>query len=214
MSHSRDVVVDESRSRAWVSAALTNALEVFDTATLEKVATVEVPSGKRGETFGTMSLHLDAESGRIFTVSMGTNEAAVVDVETHEVTVFDLPGAKSASGVAHDPVTDRLFVASQQSDNLLIVDLATQEVLHDVAVGAGALNVEFEPVSRLAYVSNRGAGTLTVVSPEGEIVANLDNGSYPNHAWADGQGNIWAVNKAQGAEDPRGDHLTRIRLAE
>ena len=37
------------------------------------------------------------------------------------------------------------------------------------STGAGALNVAFDPVKRLAYVTNRGAGTLTVVDPDGTI---------------------------------------------
>ena len=51
-----------------------------------------------------------------------------------------------------------MFVASQDTDNLLILDAGSGEVLHDVEVGAGALNVAFEPESRTAFVSNRGAG--------------------------------------------------------
>ena len=101
-------------------------------------------------------------------------------------------------------------MASQASDNLLIVSEETGEVLHDVTVGAGALSVAFEPVSRRAFVANRGAGTITVVNTDGEIVANLEAGSYPNHVRADGKGNVWAVNKSQGQDDPNGDRIWRI----
>lgn len=104
-----------------------------------------------------------------------------------------------------------LFVASQGSDNLLIVKEASGEVLFDVPVGAQPLNVTFEPVSRLAFVANRGAGTITVVNTSGEIVANLDAGNVPNQLRADGQGNVWAVNKARGEDDPTGDNVWRIR---
>lgn len=213
--HSRDVVIDTTRGRAYVSAARSDAVEVFDTGTLEKVATINIASGRRGAEFGVMSLELDEAAGHLYTVSMSSDEAAVIDVDALEVErVFPLPGARAASGVALDADSGRLFVASQQSDNLLIVDLASGEVLHDVPVGAGALNVEFEPVGGLAYVSNRGAGTVTVVDAEGTIVANLDGGSYPNHAYADGRGNVYAVNKSMGEDDPRGDHITLIVPAE
>lgn len=211
--HSRDVVIDEGRGRAYVSAAMNNQIVVFDTKKLEKIATIEVPSAKRGEDFSVMSLHLDAKSGQLFTVSLTTAEAAVIDVETNKVTkIITFEGAKNGSGVAYDAQTKRIFIASASNDNLLIVDAETGKTLHAVPVGAGALNVEFEPVKRLAYVSNRGAGTLTVVDPDGKIVANLDNGSLPNFSYADGQGTIYAVNKGRGENDETADRITRIQL--
>ncbi|RMC35226.1 YncE family protein [Paracoccus siganidrum] len=212
--HSRDVVVDGERGRAYVSASATNGIHVFDTAALEKRAVIEIDSAQRGGDFSVMSLALDPEGGRLFVVSRTSNELAVIDLDSNEVArVLPVPGAKNASGVAYDAETGRAFVASQDSDNLVILDLDSGEVLHDVAVGAGALNVAFEPVERLAYVSNRGAGTVTVVSPEGEIVANLANGSYPNHVHADGRGNLYAVNKSLAEDDAAGDHVTLIRKA-
>ncbi|MDD2868407.1 YncE family protein [Neomegalonema sp.] len=210
-THSRDVVVDEANGRAYVSTSFENHIVVIDTATLEILEPVVIQSGKRGETFGTMSLDLDPVGGKLVTVSMGTNEAAVVDVRTGEAKVIPLPGARGASGAAYDPQEGLIFVASQQSDNLLIVKAETGEVLHDVKVGAQPLNVAFEPVERLAYVANRGAGTITVVNTSGEIVANLDAGNLPNQLRADGKGNVWAVNKARGEDDPTGDRVWRIR---
>jgi DNA-binding beta-propeller fold protein YncE len=85
-------------------------------------------------------------------------------------------------------------------------------VLHDVAVGAGALNVAFDPKAGLAYVTNRGAGTVTVVDRSGRVVGNLDGGTFPNHVRADGKGNVFAVNKSRGTDDAKGDRITRIAL--
>lgn len=213
--HARDVIVDAKRGRAYASASATNGVHVFDTEKLEKITVIEIASGKRGGEFSLMSLALDTAGGRLFAVSRLSNELAVLDLDTNTVArVIPLPGSKNASGVAFDPATGTVYVASQDSDNLLILDLESGAVRHDVKVGAGALNVSFEPVSKLAFVSNRGAGTVTVVSPEGEIVANLDNGSYPNHVHADGKGNVFAVNKSLGADDASADHVTRLRKAE
>lgn len=210
VGHGRDVVVDEAAGRAYASTSFGDKIEVFDTKTLEQLEPIVVQSGKRGETFGTMSLDFDPVARKLFTVSMGTNEAAVIDLATGESRVFPLPGARGASGVAYDPQEDLLFVVSQQSDDLLILKASTGEVLHDVLVGAQPLNVAFEPKSRLAYVANRGAGTITAVNTAGEIVANLDAGNLPNQLRPDGLGNVWAVNKSRGAEDESGDRLWRI----
>lgn len=210
VSHSRDVLVDETRSRAYVSSAFTGDIYVFDTKTNEHLDTITIQSAVRGKEFGAMSLDLDEAAGKLFTVSMTSEEAAVIDLASSEVRLIPLPGAIKASGVSYDPQEGLIFVASQDSDNLLILNEATGEVLHDVEVGAGALNVAFDPISRLAYVANRGSGTLTVVNSVGEIIANIDGGTMPNQIKPDGQGNIWAVNKSRGSEDPSGDRLWKI----
>ena len=48
------------------------------------------------------------------------------------------------------------------------------------------------------------------MSTAGEIVANLDGGSLPNHLRADGEGRVWAVNKGRGPDDQSGDRIWRI----
>ena len=209
--HSRDVIIDQANGRAWVSAVNEGALVAFDTASLAMLDTLAIPSSVPGGSFRPMSLALDRDRGRLYTVSMGSNEAAVIDSATGTVEkVFALPGADGASGVAIDATSGRLYVASQRSGNLLIVDPAEERVLHDVHVGAGALNVAFDPVSGLAFVASRGTDTITVVDADGRVVANLDGGSQPNHLAVDDRGTVYAVNKARGAEDPRGDHVRRI----
>jgi len=211
--HARDVVVDEVNGRAYASATGTPEIKVFDTKTLEPLEPITVKSQIRGKEFSTMALDIDEAGGKLVTVSLSTPEAAIIDLASGEAKVIALPGTKAASGVAYDPQEGLIFVASQATDNLLIVKAETGEVLHDVPVGAGPLNVAFEPVNRLAYVAVRGAGTITVVSPEGEVVANLDAGSFPNQLRADGKGNVWAVNKSRGMDDESGDRIWRIAPA-
>lgn len=210
VNHARDVVVDESRDRVYASSTMTGNIEIFDSKTLEKIDPIVIQSAERGEDFSVMALDVDPESGTLVTVSMTTDELAVVDLDSGEVKVHPLPGAVRASGVAYDPQEGLAFVASQDTDNLLIVKAETGEVLHDVDTGAGALNVAFEPVSRRAFVANRGAGTITVVGTDGTVVANIDAGTYPNQLRADGKGNVWAVNKSRGADDEEGDRIWKI----
>ncbi|WP_249978573.1 YncE family protein [Vreelandella olivaria] len=210
--HSRDVIIDSQRGKAYVSATGENYITVLDTASYEIITNIEIASQLRGERFVPMSLELDEASGRLFTTSLNTPEAVVIDTESDSVEqVIRLANAHRASGVAFDAESERLLVVSQGSDNLLYVDLASGEIVHDVPVGAGPLNVAFDNESGLAYVSNRASGTLAVLDRSGELVANLDGGTYPNHVHEDNQGNIFAVNKSRGEDDPQGDHIRRIR---
>jgi YVTN family beta-propeller protein len=211
VSHARDVVVDAQRNRAYVSATGADYISVFDTRTLQQLDNITIASGKRGETFTPGSLDIDTATGKVYTVSLAAAEAAIIDGASGKVEkVFPLAGARDAIGVAWNPVTKRLLVVSQGSDNLLIVDPATAKVEHDVYVGAGSLNVSYSPSTRLAYVSNRAAGTVTVVDEGGKIVANLDGGTYPNHVSKGPDAVMFAINKSKGADDAKGDRITRL----
>ncbi len=212
--HPRDVVVDEGRGRAYFSTSFEPQIEAFDTATLEQLEPIAITSTIRRATFGARSADLDEESGKLFSVSISTPEVAVIDLDSGEVRVLPVGRLLAGSDSAYDPQEGLIFVVGQGSDNLLIVKEESGEVLHDVAVGANPLSVTFDPVGRLAYVAVRGSDTLTVVDTGGQIVANLDGGSYPNQTRTDGEGNIYAVNKARGEDDARGDHVWRLRPAE
>lgn len=209
--HARDVVIVPGVNKAYVSVPTQDIVVVFDTKKLEKIKDIDVKSGIRGEDFGTMSLALDAENGKLYTVAMNTAEIAVIDVKTDTVEkVIPVAGAVSGAGIAVDAKGQRAYVAAQGSDNVSVVDLASGKVLANTPVGAGALNVVFDPVKRVVYAANRGAGTVTVLDADGKIVANLDGGSLPNHVSLDGKGNAFLLNKSRGADDAEGDRINRL----
>jgi YVTN family beta-propeller protein len=210
VDHPRDVVIDTENGRAYVSAARTGGIEVFNTDTLEELPGYTIASALRGQEFMVMSLALDAKNGALYTVSMETPEAARIDLASGEISVIPVPGASRASGVAFDAATGRIFVASQGSDDLIVLDGTSGKVLEDVPVGAGSLNVAYDAKSDLAFVVNRASDSLTAVDAKGEVVGNFAAGSYPNFVTATPDGRIFAVNKSRGAEDPQGDRIWRI----
>ncbi|WP_198478075.1 YncE family protein [Aquamicrobium zhengzhouense] len=209
-THSRDLVV--AGGKVYVSPVGHPAVMVFDAKSVEVAGEIEIKSGKRGQEFSPLSLEYDARSGKLFVISLSTAEVAIIDTAKGEVEkVIPVAGAKGAIGIAYDGETNRIFVAAQGSDNLSIIDAASGETIKNVLVGAGALNVAFEPVKRLAYVANRGAGTVTVLDVDGNIVANLENAPQPNHLHEDGKGNVFVVNKGRG-EDEASDRIVRLSV--
>jgi DNA-binding beta-propeller fold protein YncE len=210
--HSREVLVDPAHDRVYVTSSATAKVHVFDAETLEPVRIIEIDSTLRGENFYVMNMALDTFGNRLFVTSRATSELAVIDTTTGSVaSVFALPGAIHATGVDFDAESGLVFVTGQDSDDLLLVDPATGEVRHDVPVGAGALSVGHDAAGGLAWVANRGAGTLTAVSTQGRIAANLALGSYPNDVIVTRDGTVYAVNKSFGPEDALGDLITMIR---
>ena len=208
--HSRDVVIDTTHSRAYVSSPVSNLIHVFDTTTLKTLPDI-VLQGSETQPPKLMSLALDATHGKLYTVSLNTNELYVIDTASQRVEkTFALQGVEGASGIGIDSQNQQAYIAAQKSGNVLIVDARTGAILHRIATGAGALNVVFDPQHRLAYVANRTANTVTVIDPQGRIHAQIPTGSFPNHISVDGQGNAFVLNKAKGPEDSTGDHITRI----
>lgn len=211
VGHPRDVVIDGRLGKAFVST-VSPKIEVFDTRTMQKAGTIEIQSTLRGAAargFASMSLALDAASGKLFAVS-STGEVAVIDAKSQRVErVFAIEGVTGSSGVAYDARSGRLFVASQGSDDVAIVDAATGRLLHRALVGASPLNVAFDPASGLAYVVNRAGSTIAALNAEGQVVGNWASGPQPNHISVGGQG-VYVVNSGP-ASHPDSGQITRIQ---
>lgn len=213
--HVREILLDEATDRAFASGSASNEVAVFDAAALAPLETIRIVSDVRGESFTGMGLAADHAGGKLYVVSRTTPEIAEIAMATGEVLrLIPVPGAKNAAGLAFDAAQGRLLVASQGSDDLIALNAASGELVFRTPVGAGALGVTVEPKTGRAYVANREAGTITVVGPDGAILANLDGGSFPNHVLAAGDGAVYAVNKARGAEDAKGDRIARISPVE
>lgn len=211
--HAFTVQIDGAQGKAYATAVGAPQVAVFDAKAPAFLKNIPIKTGIRGpnaKDFTPMGQTLDQAGSRLFVVS-GGGEIAIVNTRTDTVDkLIPLPTSVSAFGIAHDPRTDRLFVSAQGSDNVVIVDAKSGKVLHDVPVGAGPLGVAFDPARGLAYVTNRGSDTVTVLDADGNIVANLAGGSFPNHVAVDGKGAAFTVNKARGANDANGDHIRRI----
>ena len=211
VNHARDVVIDTGLNKAFVGSTMNPDIIVFNSQNPEVTGRITINSNVRGAKFGVASLSLDATNHRLYTVSLTTNEVAVINTQTNAVEhVFAVPGARGAIGVSHDPQTGRIYVAAQGSDNLIVLDGTTGAVIADTPVGAGALNVVFNPATRRAYIANRGANSIAVTDADGRMVANLGPAPQANHLTVDSRGNVFVVTKGQ--EDQEGaDSLWRIR---
>ncbi|MPT47449.1 MAG: hypothetical protein E2598_03390 [Sphingobium sp.] len=209
VGHPRDVVIVPGANKAYVSTSGKEVV-VVDTGSLQVSKKIAPASLKRGEDFGAASLSFNPAKNLLYVASM-SNEVAIIDTRTDEVVkVLPVPGAKGVIGIADDPQTGRIFVASQGSDNLIVLD-ADGKVIADTPVGAGALNVAFDPVKRVAYVANRGASTITVVDVDGKIVANLGPAPMVNHISIGKNGTVYAVDKSAGMAEGGLDSVIRIR---
>ncbi|WP_424986968.1 YncE family protein [Microbulbifer sp. S227A] len=214
VSHPRDVVAHGGK--VYVTATFTPKVHVFDSQTLQELPTIEPGSARRGETFGAAGLSLAAGAGKLFVASLGSDEVAVIDLATGTQSGgFPVPGSKNTIGIAVNDDGTRAYAVGQNNDIVSVIDVQSGEVLRQVNVGAKPLNAVVEPQSGNVFVTVRSADHVVVLSPEGEILANLPTGSLPNHLTRDDMGNVFVVHMARrGADASLGNKITRISAAE
>jgi DNA-binding beta-propeller fold protein YncE len=105
--------------------------------------------------------------GRIYVNIEDTSEIAEIDTRALKVTKrYSLAPCDGPSGLAIDTANRRLF--SVCGNNVMVVsDPDTGKVIATPPIGAGSDGAGFDPGLGLAFSSNGGAGTLTVVRQTG-----------------------------------------------
>jgi DNA-binding beta-propeller fold protein YncE len=131
------VIIDEANNRAYVSAALTGFIEVYDTKTLEHIGQLEFVVERGKNLFNSTDLTLDSAGGKLYGVSRDTPWVGWIDLKTGKSTTVKVPQAQGATDIARDPKTGRLYVVSQETNNVVVLD-ADGKVLADTYIGAGA----------------------------------------------------------------------------
>ena len=139
-------------------------------------------------------LTVDSQTHRLF-VPRSTH-TLVIDAETGK-TLGDIPGQKSAHGVAIVPAAGRGFISDGGGEGAVIIfDLKTYAVLGKVAAQPDADGIIYDPsVGRVLVVSGDG-GTLMSFQPDidpanGKIETPISLGGKPEFLASDGNGKIY-----------------------
>ncbi len=219
-AHGRDVQVDEKAGRAYVTIG-TDGIAVFDTKTMKQLDTIKVE-----DNFYTMSIAFDAASQTAYIPSMNSARVAKLNTANGKLDYMDIPTkVESASGIAFDPQSKTLAIASQASADTSVVFMNAEngELIKSVKltakdadgkdVAAGSLNAAFDTTKKLFYVSNRAAGTVTVYDNQGNDVQTLDALKNANHVMADGAGHVFGVSKGGNRDGESKDLLQRFEAA-
>lgn len=129
---------------------------VIAAGTGEVVATIPLPGKPEFAVY-------DPQAKRIYNNIEDLNEIVVINPANHEVmATWPIAPGEAASGLAIDVAHHRLFAVCE--NNLMVmVDSETGEVVDTVTIGAGPDAARFDPATQLAFSSNGGAGTVTIV---------------------------------------------------
>ena len=149
------IAFEPSTKTVWAFNGRSSNISVLDAASNAVVATVPLP--------GKPEFPQVDEHGSVFVNIEDKNEIVKLDaVSRKPVATWPLPGCESPSGMAIDRDKHRLFSVCD-GGKMAVVDYDTGKVLGLAAVGDSPDAAGFDPKHGLAFSSNGGDGTLTIV---------------------------------------------------
>lgn len=139
-------------------------------------------------------LTIDPQTHRLY-VPRSTH-TMVIDSATGK-TIADIPGQKTAHGVAIVPAAGRAFISDGGGNGAIVIfDLKTHAVLGTIAAQPDADGIIFDPPTGRVLVVSGDKGTLMSFSPDidpknGKIDPPLDLGGSPEFLASDGAGKVY-----------------------
>lgn len=156
---------------AFVANSMSESVTVIEAATKRIVRTIDVGKGPIGAWPGRDGvMYVDNEQGRSIS-AIDSRSLAVVRT-------YDLGFTPAV--VATGPAGE-LWVANSDDGNVVFFATATCQKLGELATGAGAHGVAFSADGETAYVTNQGAGTVSVIDAASRTVkCTITVGKKPN----------------------------------
>jgi YVTN family beta-propeller protein len=152
------ITFEPATKTVWAFNGRSKNVSVLDTASNTVIATVALPGKPE---FPNADGH-----GAVFANIEDKNEIVKLDAASHAVVAtWPLTGCESPSGMAIDRVKHRLFSVCD-GGKMVIVNYETGAVLGLAAIGESPDAAAFDPKHGLAFSSNGGDGTLTIVDAQ------------------------------------------------
>jgi YVTN family beta-propeller protein len=141
--------------RLFVSDKDGKSETVIDIRTNRRIATIPL-GGEVGNS------QYDADSGHIFVNVQGLKQLVEIDPNTNKVVRrIPLPGAEGNHGLFIEPTLRLAFVACEDNDKLLVLDLKTNQVQSAFTVGKSPDVLAYDSALGLLYVASE-AGVVSV----------------------------------------------------
>jgi YVTN family beta-propeller protein len=149
------ITFEPTTKTVWAFNGRSKNVSVLDTSTNTIVATTPLPGKPE---FPQADGH-----GFVFDNIEDQNSIVKLDAKSHQiVATWKLEGCDSPSGLAIDRAAHRLFSVCD-GGKMAIVDYSTGKLLGLASIGDGPDAAAFDAKHKLAFSSNGGSGTLSVV---------------------------------------------------
>jgi len=156
-----EAVVSRDGKYAYVTCAGGNTVAVLDVKAGEVVHRIAHPDFKFPH-----GMDITHDNRWLWLVSTYSNKLFLISIPEHRVEKV-LPLHQTYTHMVHiTPDGSRAYVANIGSNNITIVDVATQSVITHIPVGKEPEGLAHHPDGRHVYVANQGDNNLYVISSE------------------------------------------------
>lgn len=154
--------VDPERHLAYISHAEFNKVTVMDTNTGALLRYIET-----GLLTGGAQNAIDLARRRLYVVGRNSipteSVVRVIDLETERVLPMSLSIPGGGHGMRVDPVTGYLWVVLESNASVSVIATDTLTEITRLETGTCPYYLDIDPVRRLAFVSNQGDSTVSVL---------------------------------------------------
>jgi DNA-binding beta-propeller fold protein YncE len=148
------IYYDERTKRVFTNNHGSHDVTAIDAATGGVVGTVKVVGDGEQAVIG--------KDGLVYINIEDTSEVVVFDPKSLKVKYrFPIGVAKTPTGLAYDPKTNRLFIGCREEPKMVVMEAATGKVINSYPIGKGVDSAGFDPSASLIFFSC-GEGTLSI----------------------------------------------------
>jgi YVTN family beta-propeller protein len=148
------IYYDAASKRVFTNNHGSDDITAIDAETLEVVGTVKVEGA--GEQM------VSGRDGLLYVNLEDKAEVVAFDAKSLAIrNRFPIGVARTPTGLAFDPATNRLFIGCREEPQMVMMDAATGKVVAHFPIGKGVDAAAFSPDTRLIFASS-GEGTLAV----------------------------------------------------
>lgn len=225
--HFRELVLDPANHRLYAPGLSSDgsALYVMNTRTLARETVL--PG------FGPIAtgVALDAANHRLF-VSNLRGQLHQVDTRTLAITKSQAAGADQMLNLAYDPQGRRLYATDQglasinerrqkaepgftptPGNRVVVFDADSTRITASLPTGDGPIAPLLDLQRKRLYVTNRGAGSLSVFDTASQqLLQTIALPSHPNSMALDSRNNVLYVTVKNGRNDAKGSHESVVRI--
>lgn len=205
------VAHDPLTRRVFVGNTGSGTVSMIDERTNKVIATTAVGPAPHG-------IVVDALRGRVYVAVGETNRVAILDSRSGSVTqapiaIPQCTGPTGAWGMAHNPVTNVLYVACYSANTLVSINAQTGTLIRSVGTGGGPLGLAVDPASNRVYLGMIGERSIRVV--DGVTLATTGNVATEPGVWGlafdAARGRVFAANYLTGTVSViRGTAVTNV----
>ena len=161
--------------KLYVSDETGRTETVIDVRSNRRVATIDL-DGTVGNT------QYDPRTGHVFVNVQTSRQLVEIDPQTDRIVArIELPGAKGNHGLLIEPDLRLAFVACEDNDRLLVLDLTSRRVTAAFEVGSEPDVLAYDPAAGLLYVASE-SGTLAMFRVDAGRVVALGRGALAPNA--------------------------------